>query len=247
LACSGAQGALVLNITDKLTDATYGTAAGVVDGVVQEAANFWINNISKNPGYVQDLSGNATFKLIFKEGDVGGGPAGTSSVPAGTANPAALPALFSFTITVDNSADLIKSMFWDPTPGTTLDEFNATGTAGRYTAKAGGPADGKYDMFTVLEHEIGHVLAYNDYTDFENFVNNYWNKQAGKTKIALPADHFIGGTNLMSNAAALPGGKSGRVFAQPEDWLPTPEPGTWMVSLGLALIMLGLIRKNRLT
>jgi hypothetical protein len=77
-------------------------------------------------------------------------------------------------------------------------------------------------------------------TDFENFVNNYWNKQAGNTKIALPADHFIGGSNLMSNAAALPGRKSGRVFAQPEDLRPTPEPGTWPASIGLALILLGL-------
>jgi hypothetical protein len=71
-------------------------------------------------------AGIATFKLIFKEGSAGGGPAARSSVPAGTANLAALPAGFSFTITVATTADLIKSMFWDPTLGTTLDEFKAT-------------------------------------------------------------------------------------------------------------------------
>jgi hypothetical protein len=41
--------------TDDLTDATYGTAKGVVDGVVQEAGNFWINNIGNNPGFVQNM------------------------------------------------------------------------------------------------------------------------------------------------------------------------------------------------
>jgi hypothetical protein len=69
-------------------------------------------------------------------------------------------------------------------------------------------------------------------------VNNY--KQAGNTKIALPADHFIGGSNLMSNATAFPGGKSSRVFANPRIGVPHPEPGTWPASIGLALILLGL-------
>ncbi|HKA00847.1 MAG TPA: PEP-CTERM sorting domain-containing protein [Candidatus Solibacter sp.] len=242
LLAGGLHAGLVFNITDNLTDATFGTGVGVVDGVVQAAANFWVNNIGTHPGFVRDLSGNATFNLTFSEANIdgtGANPADTTDVPANTKNPAALPNAFVFNIRVNTAAAATAAMFWDPTPATTLDEFDATATPGRFTAKAAGPANNNFDMFTVLEHEIGHVLAYNDYTDFQNFVNNYWNPAAGTTKINLTSDHFIGGTNLMSNAAALPAGKSGRVFAQPEDWLPTPEPATWLISVaGLGIFVL---------
>lgn len=233
----------IIHFTDNLTDATYNTAVGVVDGVVTAAVNFWTDNIPLHPGFVKTLDDNATFNVIFNEGNAD--PASTTAAPAGTKNPAALPAGFSFVITVDNARDDIADMFWDPTPATTLDEFTATSTSGRYIAKAGGPADGKFDMFTVLEHELGHVVAYNTYTDFQTFVTNDWNKRVGVTKIDLATAHFIGGSNLMSSGAALPDGKNGRVFAQPEDYL-VPEPGSsWMVWAASTVIVVGLRRKRR--
>lgn len=245
--CCGAQAAPVFVIQDFLTQASFGPTVAVLDGVVQAAANFWTTNLPTHPGFVRDVANNVTFNINIDEANNGAnGPAETTAVPAGTANPAALPNNFIFHIEI-NTADA-ASMFWDATPNA-QEEFNGTNTPGRFNAKAGGPADGKFDMFTVIEHEIAHVLAYNDYTDFESFVTNRWNPSPVTTKIALPIDHFIRGANLMSDAAALPGGKSGRVFAQPEDYLPLPEPSTLVLLLipGMLLVFIARSPRHELT
>jgi hypothetical protein len=48
--------------------------------------------------------------------------------------------------------------FVDPTPGDDR-EFTETLSAARLDADAGGPADGRMDLLTVLLHEVGHVVG----------------------------------------------------------------------------------------
>ena len=63
-------------------------------------------------------------------------------------------------ITLDDDA-AGHGWFVDPTPGLS-EEFSAIGSEAIFRALAGGSADGRIDLFTVLAHEMGHGLGLDD-------------------------------------------------------------------------------------
>lgn len=86
-------------------------------------------------------------------------------------------------IVVNSNASMWDQLWWDPTP---LDsgEFDMTGLFG--TGRAGTAADGKFDAYSILLHELGHVFGFmgaggtmgaygwSAYTSFEdNFTTKY--------------------------------------------------------------------------
>ena len=86
-------------------------------------------------------------------------------------------------IVFNSNASMWDQLWWDPTP---LDsgEFDMTGLFG--TGRAGTDADGKFDAYSILLHELGHVFGFmgaggtldaytwSAYTSFEdNFSTKY--------------------------------------------------------------------------
>jgi len=60
-------------------------------------------------------------------------------------------------VTLDVNADG-NGWFIDPTPATN-EEFSWNKGGGEWIATPGGPADGRIDLLTVLNHEFGHVMG----------------------------------------------------------------------------------------
>jgi hypothetical protein len=103
-----------------------------------------------------------------------------------TANVSPLTGTYLWTdarIVVNSNASMWDQLWWDPTP---LDngEFDMTGLFG--TGRTGTGADGKFDAYSILLHELGHVFgfmgaggtlgayAWSAYTSFEdNFTTKY--------------------------------------------------------------------------
>jgi len=249
LAAVGSTPAVTIEIANFLDAGDFGVPEATIDGVFERAASLWEGWLPTGVGgKPADHPQNAKFMIavIGKNIDASGANPANTMIPM-MARPSG-EILIGIEINTDD--DAIAAMYWDPTPATTLpSEFSvALGLgAGKWRAVAGDAGFGKFDMLTVMLHEIGHAVGFSrDYGDFSDWADNVWNPAHPENEIGTPA-HFKNQLNLMSNAAGFaPDAKSGRSFLQSGDafalenafgyMVPAPStPVLVLLALGLAV------------
>ncbi len=251
---------VTINITNLLDADDFGVPATVLSGVLNRASALWQAWLPSDPtnkpaGHPQ----NAHFEIPVSGAAIdasGANPANTLIVPM--AKPTGDLPIF---IEINTDDDAVAMMFWDTTPTTTTAaEFSiALGLgAGKWKAAKGDVGFGKFDMLTVLLHELGHGLGFSrDYSEFGDWADDVWNPAHPDNLIGTPA-HFSDDLNLMSNAAGFaPDGKSGRSFIQDADVAAlggafgymVPEPATHLlvVAAMFAVALPRMQRLNRIT
>ena len=109
--------------------------------------------------------------------------------------------------------------FLDRTPG---DDGEFGGIGSRLTADAGGPADGRMDLLTVLMHELGHQLGLDDlYSTADANEVMYGYGRLGERRLAQ-TDDLVGAdlthagheafTEILPTIPVLPAGKAVRIL-----------------------------------
>jgi hypothetical protein len=201
-------------LTPDMNGMLFGAPKDNVFGVIQAVEQWWEGLLPNDPNKPANHVQNAMLNIKLLANNIDGTGANPAQTPAiNTQRPMNGQ---TTNMTINTAAAAINMMWWDPTPHTEeATEFTKIAD-GKFTAVKNGPADGKFDMLTVLKHETGHVIGFNDYVDFINYVTNTWNPKM-TNQIDIPSSHFMGGMNLMTWGAGLPNGKSGRVLPQKED------------------------------
>jgi hypothetical protein len=113
------------------------------EAIVREAVEFWATTLQ-----MEDLPSVEVVIEDLPDGQIG---AAQFLVPSSNGTPAGR-------ITIDADGDGV-GWFVDPTPDEN-EEFSLNVGGDSYLAAPDSPAAGRYDLFTVLLHEVGHVLGF---------------------------------------------------------------------------------------
>ena len=246
--------AIMVTVTNLLDPDDFGVTEAVLTGVLDRAGALWQAWLPSTSNKPADHPQNAKIEFAVGGANIdasGANPANTLIVPM--AKPSGdLPIL----IEISTAKKAVDAMFWDPTPATTTAaEFSIDlGLGfGKWKAAKGDLGFGKFDMLTVMLHEIGHGLGFSrDYSEFVDWADDIWNPAHPDNMIGDPA-HFSDNLNLMSSAAGFaPDGKSGRSFLQDGDVLGfqgafgymVPEPPTLLLLI-VALWAMALSQAHR--